>query len=823
MGTVLVHGRAMPRRIALACALALLACDESVPRLGDDAGSSSDAIPTDAGGADPDAPPADAAADAAIDAAIDAAPDLTPPSLVSVTPDSGAQIWLHEPVRFTFDEPLAATGATITARLGTAAVPATLALDGDRTIAVTLDDAARGLGTLQLTLDGVSDLAGNAIAAPVTAAHGVPAWSRPTIDRGVVTGAPAVAVSGDRVVAAWAAGGRAVVSAYDRGAWQPLGGTLGAADVASPALTFDAAEQPIAGWIDGGVAHVARFSGGAWRELASPGDGCSQLALARPPMGGSPVAVVGGSSLTVVALDATDAWQPLGAPLAITGTLVGEPAIAVPAAGTAVVAWIDQSGGVARLRAARFTAGSWTAYAPILLGAPPSIDRVSIAARGDTVAIAWDQLAGSFGVYAAKSTLSATAWTRLGRALDVDPAGHAQAPAIALDASGAPVVAWTELIETSQRGIVARWTGTAWSLVGGETFLAATTGAPSRPALALHAGGAPVVAWSQGGDLGVARFNGPRVAGTGIGARAPLTGCSFDPQNPPARVLQTGCFALAAAGKPAPHAGLVPFDVVVELWSDGTRKRRWLGLPGSTAMTTSSTGAWALPVGGFAVKEFAIETTPGNPATRRVVETRFLVRAADAYYGFSYQWRSDGRDADLLTDGQWTKAWSLDSGGTYTHVYPSRSHCLSCHERSWGPMLGVRPQQLARWNDYDGRIADQLDTLAAIAVGPASNAAPWISSHDASATDEQRTRSYMAANCAHCHNPDHIAIKDLRPTTPLAQTRLCEVITPGSPTDSIVYTKVTSRPGMPPLGTLITDPLIENTLGGWITSMTSCP
>ena len=84
-------------------------------------------------------------------------------------------------------------------------------------------------------------------------------------------------------------------------------------------------------------------------------------------------------------------------------------------------------------------------------------------------------------------------------------------------------------------------------------------------------------------------------------------------------------------------------------------------------------------------------------------------------------------------------------------------------------------------------------------------------------------RGYMAANCAHCHNPLHIWTKDLRYTTPLAQTRLCDVIVPGDPAASIVYQKVTSRPGMPALGTLAVDPLAADTLGSWITGMRHCP
>jgi hypothetical protein len=140
-----------------------------------------------------------------------------------------------------------------------------------------------------------------------------------------------------------------------------------------------------------------------------------------------------------------------------------------------------------------------------------------------------------------------------------------------------------------------------------------------------------------------------------------------------------------------------------------------------------------------------------------------------------------------------------------------------------GPMLGLRPEQLQRWMDYDGVIAQQLPTLAALGVGPNSSAQPVVSPHEPSETAEHRMRGYMAGNCQHCHNPQYISIKDLRYTTPLAQTKLCEVIVPGDPASSVVYQKVSSRPGMPALGTAVVDPLAQELLGNWISGMTSCP
>ena len=61
-------------------------------------------------------------------------------------------------------------------------------------------------------------------------------------------------------------------------------------------------------------------------------------------------------------------------------------------------------------------------------------------------------------------------------------------------------------------------------------------------------------------------------------------------------------------------------------------------------------------------------------------------------------------------------------------------------------------------------------------------------------------------------DPNYINIKDLRYATPLASTKLCDVIVPGDPAGSVVYQKVTSRPGMPPLGTAAVDPLTFSVL-----------
>src|SRR6185503_12341318 len=106
-----------------------------------------------------------------------------------------------------------------------------------------------------------------------------------------------------------------------------------------------------------------------------------------------------------------------------------------------------------------------------------------------------------------------------------------------------------------------------------------------------------------------------------------------------------GCFTVTTPGQPTAHPGLVPYDIVVKLWTDGAYKRRWIALPDGATMTVSGTGAWDPPVGTFVIKEFAYERTPGTPATRRAMETRVLAKTSSGWMGFSYQWNTAGTNA----------------------------------------------------------------------------------------------------------------------------------------------------------------------------------
>ena len=196
----------MRPRHALAISL-LIACGRGAQPGAPDAAP----IDSDANGGGDDAPP---------DASTE--PELVPPVVIGVEPT--AEMWLHEPLRFVFDEPVDISNATVTATLDGAPVPATFALDGDRVLAVTLDASVRGVGAVKVALGGmIRDQWGNVAALPIEAERVAARWHRPGIDRGPAAETPSIAMGAKYMLAAWTVGNpRAVVVSKYAGTWKSL-------------------------------------------------------------------------------------------------------------------------------------------------------------------------------------------------------------------------------------------------------------------------------------------------------------------------------------------------------------------------------------------------------------------------------------------------------------------------------------------------------------------------------------------------------------------------------------------------------------------------
>jgi uncharacterized repeat protein (TIGR03806 family) len=314
----------------------------------------------------------------------------------------------------------------------------------------------------------------------------------------------------------------------------------------------------------------------------------------------------------------------------------------------------------------------------------------------------------------------------------------------------------------------------------------------------------------------------------------------------PRLLSQTGAFADIA--HLVPVAGLIPYELIVPFWSDGAEKTRYIAVPKGEHIGFSRTGEWVFPPGTVFVKTFELPIDAAHPNALRRLETRLLVRdRAGGVYGVVYKWRPDNSDADLLPAGSLTEPIPIRGTNGAVHsqtwYYPSRENCLTCHTARAGGVLGVKARQLNRPLTYPSGVTDnELRTLNHLHLfNPAVSDAelkvlPTLAAlSDASRSIEDRARSYLDANCAHCHRPGGtVAYFDARYTTPLDKQELIDgpilidegidrphVISPHDIWRSIAYmrTDTDSAIRMPPLARETIDVEGVQVLHDWILSL----
>ena len=120
-------------------------------------------------------------------------------------------------------------------------------------------------------------------------------------------------------------------------------------------------------------------------------------------------------------------------------------------------------------------------------------------------------------------------------------------------------------------------------------------------------------------------------------------------------------------------------------------------------------------------------------------------------------------DAILLDSGGLNRKFNVRDpeapGGVRKQIwrFPSRAECTLCHTMASKYVLGVNTLQMNKNHSYGGVIANQLDTLNHLGIftkplpKPVSKLPRLINYHDQTQDLDRRARSYLHANCAHCH------------------------------------------------------------------------
>ncbi len=159
---------------------------------------------------------------------------------------------------------------------------------------------------------------------------------------------------------------------------------------------------------------------------------------------------------------------------------------------------------------------------------------------------------------------------------------------------------------------------------------------------------------------------------------------------------------------------LIPYSVNAVLWSDGAAKQRWLGLPKDAKIDYRKSRGWEFPDQTVIVKSFSFEMIEGNPKSRRWIETRFLTKQGTEWYGYSYTWDDDQREATLVEAMGIDREYRIKTKNGENVLqwhFPSRAECMVCHSRAANYVLGLTELQFNHDHDFGGVTENQLAVL----------------------------------------------------------------------------------------------------------------
>lgn len=264
-----------------------------------------------------------------------------------------------------------------------------------------------------------------------------------------------------------------------------------------------------------------------------------------------------------------------------------------------------------------------------------------------------------------------------------------------------------------------------------------------------------------------------------------------------------------------PAYKVLPYRPASELFTDYASKSRFVWMPqGARATFDSSENTLDFPLGAVLIKNFFYENTVPTGETR-IIETRLLIRkrlptASDTgWEPYTYVWNAEQTEAFLDTgNGLFTEVTWTQNGAQRNVNYrvPSTGECKTCHKLkndSFQDMIlpiGPKPQNLNFTYDYNGVSQNQLARW--IEEGYLENAAPvninsTVDYRDASQPIGLRARSYLDANCAHCHRDkgqcDYMPMRMDFANTDNATLGYCMVPILGSPVDYIIKPGDASR------------------------------
>jgi len=235
----------------------------------------------------------------------------------------------------------------------------------------------------------------------------------------------------------------------------------------------------------------------------------------------------------------------------------------------------------------------------------------------------------------------------------------------------------------------------------------------------------------------------------------------------------------------APVEGVLEYSLINKLFSDYSIKKRFIWMPENvTATYDADDSLLNFPVGTIIIKNFFYDNVlPEN--TRRILETRLLIRKDDGWEFADYVWDESQTEATFSLNGSNVPIeWELN-GETRSVNYriPNGTECQTCHKTGDTSIpIGPKPQNLNMTFTYSDGDANQLTRWVEEGYLQSfpSDVNALVYWQDDTQPIEERVRSYFEVNCAHCHiDEGHCSYRPIRlnyaATTDDVNLGICEI------------------------------------------------
>ncbi|ESU27001.1 hypothetical protein FLJC2902T_23420 [Flavobacterium limnosediminis JC2902] len=214
-----------------------------------------------------------------------------------------------------------------------------------------------------------------------------------------------------------------------------------------------------------------------------------------------------------------------------------------------------------------------------------------------------------------------------------------------------------------------------------------------------------------------------------------------------------------------PSYKVIPYELASGLFTDYALKKRFVWMPSGTKATYDGDGKiLKFPVGTALIKTFYYDNVQPSE-TRQIIETRIMIKKSvnpvtlqDEWTFANYVWNDEQTEAYLDMNGSYSPiSWKNENNVVKSSNYriPSETECLMCHKSNERPIpIGPKPQNLNFSYTYTDGTKNQLAKWVeeGYLESYSDNIVSTVDWKDTSKPLETRVRSYIDANCAHCHS-----------------------------------------------------------------------